>query len=366
MITTSQFNALAVGQYTPTLNNHLFDLYGKIMGRNFLKTTKRWELIQSSQRVKSFFLVGYEDFSTISRKLNNRFSVDTDMDTAQSFHLKSPVLVETMETISAKVRSKYAPKTYFLMCTNSIFRHIRDEFSDTLEKGNYLTSLLNYARSNDRQSISSSLLQVDSCIRSYTKRPITAISTIATMMNTILFMNYLSFFLLSFSRQASLTHALKLLFSCKTFCSTCSSKSSSKRILFIVLLERSYLFFSFLSCIGCYHYSNITSYGCYHCKCSTYKKQCPEVLPTLSRHLTKTLTGVMIMAKSYDSAHLCARQSKLYKFYDLSTAQVVQTTATTERQARHNLGKQSLIFIARKPLTPTFECSINWGGYSHV
>lgn len=38
---------------------------------------------------------------------------------------------------------------------------------------------------------------------------------------------------------------------------------------------------------------------------------------------------------------------KLFKFYDLSTAQVIETTATTERQARKNLGKQPLIFIAR-------------------
>ncbi|WP_121145525.1 host cell division inhibitor Icd-like protein [Orbus hercynius] len=72
------------------------------------------------------------------------------------------------------------------------------------------------------------------------------------------------------------------------------------------------------------------------------------------------------MANRYDSAHLRARQSKLYKFYNSLTAQVVQTIATTERQARQNLGKQSLIFIARKPLTPTFEHSINWGGYHHA
>ena len=56
---------------------------------------------------------------------------------------------------------------------------------------------------------------------------------------------------------------------------------------------------------------------------------------------------------------------KLYKFYDLSTAQVIQTTATTERQARKNLGKQSLIFIARIRITPISEQAGTWGGYSH-
>ena len=90
------------------------------------------------------------------------------------------------------------------------------------------------------------------------------------------------------------------------------------------------------------------------------------MLPALSRDLTTiTLTEVMIMANRYDSAHLRAEQSKLYKFYDLSTAQVIQTTATTERQARKNLGKQSLIFIARIRITPIIERARTWGGYNH-
>lgn len=46
---------------------------------------------------------------------------------------------------------------------------------------------------------------------------------------------------------------------------------------------------------------------------------------------------------------------KLFKFYDLSTAQVIQTKATTECQARKNLGKKSLIFIARIRLYSTME-----------
>jgi hypothetical protein len=52
---------------------------------------------------------------------------------------------------------------------------------------------------------------------------------------------------------------------------------------------------------------------------------------------------------------------KLFKFYDLSTAQVVQTTATTECQARKSLGKSSLIFIARIRLYPMVKNSINFG-----
>jgi hypothetical protein len=146
----------------------------------------------------------------------------------------------------------------------------------------------------------------------------------------------------------------------------CSSRSSSNLIIFLVLLERSVFFLSFFSCIGAYLYDKLNTVGMHHYKGEYHKKQSPEVLPALSRDLTTiTLNEVMIMANRYDSVHLCARQPKLYKFYDLSTAQVVQTTATTERQARKSLGKSSLIFIARIRLYPVIERARSFGGYSH-
>ena len=98
----------------------------------------------------------------------------------------------------------------------------------------------------------------------------------------------------------------------------------------------------------------------------TTKKTIPRSAGTLPRDLTTiTLNEVMIMANRYDSAHLRAEQSKLYKFYDLSTAQVIQTTATTERQARKILGRRSLIFIARIRITPIIEQARTWGGCYH-
>lgn len=57
---------------------------------------------------------------------------------------------------------------------------------------------------------------------------------------------------------------------------------------------------------------------------------------------------------------------KLYKFYDLSTDHVVQSIALTEPQARKNLGKQSLIFIARIRIHSAVEHSATWGGVNHV
>lgn len=165
--------------------------------------------------------------------------------------------------------------------------------------------------------------------------------------------------------QAVLTQPEKDSSSFLACCWINSSKSSSNLIIFLVLLERSVFFLSFFSCTGAYLYDKLNTIGMHHYKGEYHKKQSPEVLPALSRDLTQPLYGVMIMANRYDNAHLCARQSKLYKFYDLSTAQVVQTKATTERQARKNLGKQSLIFIARIRLYPIVERSRNWGGYNH-
>lgn len=98
----------------------------------------------------------------------------------------------------------------------------------------------------------------------------------------------------------------------------------------------------------------------------TTKKTIPRSAGTLPRDLTTiTLNEVMIMANRYDNARLCAKQSKIYKFYDLSTAQVIETIATTECQARKSLGKSSLIFISVICLHPVIDQARSFGGYGH-
>ncbi len=91
----------------------------------------------------------------------------------------------------------------------------------------------------------------------------------------------------SFSRQASLTHALKLPFPATK--SICSSSSSSKRMCFIVLPERSNDFFSFFSCIGNYRRYNEFRYGNYHIlskQSLNVKITMPRSAGTPTRHLT--------------------------------------------------------------------------------
>jgi hypothetical protein len=260
----------------------------------------------------------------------------------------------------------------------------------------------------------------------------------------------------------------------------CSSKSSSKRRFFLVLFERSYLFFSFFSCTGTPLCVKLLFKGTPHYKCGNLKKQSPEVLPALSRDLTTNIKRSNAMANSNDTlrpkngqpdlsnlisvlnlyqadvpthhllqaenhfeelqqsilygigaignlmfwasenesyseknfksdmrdiGYLLAQlrdvacfasnqikltylmphktirevnsmlkmnykekfnhESKLFKFYDLTTAKVFEALAPTEQQARKSLGKSSLIFIARIRLYPVIERARSFGGYSH-
>ncbi|OTA17744.1 hypothetical protein Xmir_03884 [Xenorhabdus miraniensis] len=98
----------------------------------------------------------------------------------------------------------------------------------------------------------------------------------------------------SFSRQASLTHELKLPLSATS--SICLSSSSSKRIVRRVLLFRSYGFLLFSSCIGSNHYGSLLNIGANHYKDEHHKKAMPRSGGTLTRHLTKPLIEVTIMA----------------------------------------------------------------------
>ncbi len=144
------------------------------------------------------------------------------------------------------------------------------------------------------------------------------------------------------------------------------SKSSSNRIVCLVLFKRSFLLFVFFSCIGTAHYDKLFILVQSIIKTSIIKSnpsKCWNTNEGFNHNNIKV--EVMIMASSYDSAHLRAKQPQLYKFYNLSTAEIIQTLATTERQARKNLSNQSLIFIARIRINPSIEQSKKYGGYNH-
>ena len=92
----------------------------------------------------------------------------------------------------------------------------------------------------------------------------------------------------------------------------CSNRSSSKRICFIVLFERSKSFFSFFSCIGNYQCDRLDYSGSYHYIRNYLKKAIPQSTdPTLRDLTTITLIEVMIMASSNDT--LCSKNGQ----YDL-------------------------------------------------
>jgi hypothetical protein len=308
MITLNPFNTLAIGQCTQTLNNDLNCHYGKI---NVI------------QKVKSFFLVG-----------NNSI-----------FQSKEPISVKVQTETSVKVRTKYVPETVFLVRTNVIFRHVKSylksRFCESIKRGKQIPPI-----------------------------------------SSIKLTDYFLFDLASFSRQVEITQAEKLVFSFLACSSICSIKSWGKRIAFLsdlLFLLPVAIFIPKRCLLVCRHYTrslnNKKDLTCAHTvkysehtpnKFIRLKKQSPEVLATLSRDLTTiTLTEVMIMANRYDNARLRAKQSKIYKFYDLSTAQVIETIATTECQARKSLGKSSLIFISVICLHPVIDQARSFGGYGH-
>ena len=456
----NQPNALVIGQYTQALNNRLFDLYGKIMAS--INTPNRWELTQAVQKVKSFFLARCHQNNdnvtkTVTKNLNQVSKVFT-----------KTVKVST-QVSTEKALYKWEPYYSFLLRIGRVFRHGRREFSDTLERESLLAESANYARPKDRQRIS--LLRLHGVV-------------FAKGFSTPIKRDYFFTGFANFSRQAFFTQPENESPSFFACCWINSSKSSSKRICFMVLFERSKSFFSFLSCIGSYQCDRLDFKGSYHYISNYLKKAIPRSAGTLSRDLTQPLNGVMIMANRYDSAHLRAEQSqttnhkkhlpndfkmgysnstlakskgrietlnyysathdalsvffcvnayahlynrfssmvalaghpkgwlvseyasslnpvnvtaqeietsrgdyatnysedatmatipttflstqKLFKFYNLSTAQVVQSIALTEPQARKQLGGQSLIFIAQIRLYSLTERLINLGGYSHV
>ncbi|EFE52313.1 hypothetical protein PROVRETT_09106, partial [Providencia rettgeri DSM 1131] len=87
-------------------------------------------------------------------------------------------------------------------------------------------------------------------------------------------------------RQAVLTHELNG--SLPITESICLSKSSSNRIVLLVLFARSYGFLSFSSCIGSNHYDSLYVYGANQYKGKCYIKTMPRSGGTLTGHLITT------------------------------------------------------------------------------
>ena len=180
------FNALAIGQYTQALNNRLFDLYGIITAS--INTTKRWELTQAIQKVKSFFLVSNEDFIDINSQSNSYF-----------------------------------------FGNNLIFRHVRQDFSVVTTRARMFFKIhcmgLNL-KSRFLESIKRENKEFKGTIKKESGARIKQIPPISG----IKLKDYFLFDLASFSRQVAITQAEKLVFSFLACSSICSIKSWGKRI----------------------------------------------------------------------------------------------------------------------------------------
>ena len=154
---------------------------------------------------------------------------------------------------------------------------------------------------------------------------------------------------LNFSRQASLTHELN--FPWPAASSICFKRSSSNRMFFFVLPERSKAGFIFLSCIG--------TYRCYRLKLNgTYRHVFAQPLNVTKPGSAGTLTGPLTTAVNVDNEaamkdHTQTHPKFTWRFLALSasTSNVIHINATTEREARDQSPAGCvMVFAGRLPL----------------
>ncbi|MEQ5535397.1 host cell division inhibitor Icd-like protein [Providencia rettgeri] len=164
-------------------------------------------------------------------------------------------------------------------------------------------------------------------------------------------------------RQAVLTHALNEVSAEAVL--ICSNRSSSKRICFIVLPERSNAFFSFFSCIGNYHGYNDYEYGNYRDTITQWlltKKAMPCSASTLTGHLITNDNHPIEVTMSKHNTPVTGRtsltpnQSYRWLFLALNRSDYtakpcrIAVTAPNENSARLMLVRDyMLIFAGRLP-----------------
>ena len=153
----------------------------------------------------------------------------------------------------------------------------------------------------------------------------------------------------SFSRQASFTHELNWPFPAAAL--ICSNKSSSKRMCFIVLPERSKFFFVLDGCIGSYHWCKVNLDGNYHFNVKQLKTAKPAGVTNTNGPLTKQLVEVTVMA---GSEHTQTHPKFTWRFLALNRHDKqakpcrLSVEAATEREARRILAPHFILSLAAR------------------
>ncbi|WP_423811127.1 host cell division inhibitor Icd-like protein [Providencia rettgeri] len=161
-------------------------------------------------------------------------------------------------------------------------------------------------------------------------------------------------------RQAVLTHELNG--SLPITESICLSKSSSNRIVLLVLFARSYGFLSFSSCIGSNHYDSLYVYGANQYKGKCYIKTMPRSGGTLTGHLITTDNEAIEVTMSKHNTPVTGRtsltpnQSYRWLFLALNRSDYtakpcrIAVTASNEHDARLMLVRDYILsFAGRLP-----------------
>lgn len=228
----------------------------------------------------------------------------------------------------------------------AIFRHVRKDFIDITTRARMSRKTycmrLNFKKWFCMSIKRESRILITKFCQSIKRKPRKQIPP----KSGIKLVNYFLFGLVSFSRQAEITQAEKLVFSFWDCSSIFSISSCGKRIPLVKDLLFLYPVAISKKILINLVFKHYTLKNCLEkaltCLCTLFysvyapsefcgaKKQSPEVLPTLSRDLTKPLNEVMIMANNNDT--LCPKNGQ----YDLSNLLSVLNLYRADIQP-HNL-----------------------------
>lgn len=153
-------------------------------------------------------------------------------------------------------------------------------------------------------------------------------------------------------RHASLTQALNCPLPAAV--SICCNNSSSKRMCFIVLPERSKSFFVFVGCIGSYQWCNVNSDGNYHRVLKQPKVAKPGSGGTLTGPLTTNVIESNEAAMKDHITHPQGRNNYTWRFLAINRHDKkakpcrLSVEAATEREARRILAPHFILSLAAR------------------
>lgn len=297
--------------------------------------------------------------------LTSSYSQSDKLSSGYSVNILAQQLAKTLADVLAKIYANQSAKHFANLKRGEITPFAKGDFSHLSKEANYphwqgliwftTRGRIEFLESIKKGSQSATLGNVDIEYRASENINISLLLWYGKYQFLGLTPN-----LSSSLRQAVLTHELNG--SLPITESICLSKSSSNRIVLLVLFARSYGFLSFSSCIGSNHYDSLYVYGANQYKGKCYIKTMPRSGGTLTGHLITTDNEAIEVTMSKHNTPVTGRtsltpnQSYRWLFLALNRSDYtakpcrIVVTASNENSARLMLVRDyMLIFAGRLP-----------------